>query len=140
MRRKLEQNRLDESNAAVPHRHDKAIKARQCAKIHEIGEALRAAGFVSLDQQATVLGIGRSTAWSLLRASHKNSGLSATIISRMLAHPGLPPQVRTKVVEYVAEKSAGIYGHNERQRRKFSARLSSSFSYWRESQLSSNSR
>ena len=116
------------------------MKARQCAKIHEIGEALRAAGFVSLDQQAKVLGIGRSTAWSLLRAKHKSSGLSATIISRMLVHPVLPPQARAKIVEYVAEKSAGLYGHSERQRRKFSARLSSSLIYLRAPQSSSSAR
>jgi len=109
------------------------MKARQCAKIREIGEALRGAGFVSLDQQAKVLGIGRSTVWCLLRANHKSSGLSAAIVGRMLAQPALPPEVRTKIVEYVAEKSAGCYGHSEPQLRKFSARLAWSFTYWRDS-------
>ena len=95
------------------------MKARQCAKIKEIGAALRAAGYTVLDKQAEVLGLGRSTAWSILPAGHKNSGLSAAVIKRMLAAPELPPAVHQKLLEYVAEKSAGLYGHCPQQRRKF---------------------
>ena len=60
------------------------MKARQTAKIREIGDALRLAGYVGLDAQAAVLGLSRSTAWSILQASHKTSGLTASVINRML--------------------------------------------------------
>jgi hypothetical protein len=50
--------------------------------------------------------------------------VSASIINRMLAVPELPPLVRTKILEYVEEKAAGLYGGSRSQRRKFAARLS----------------
>jgi hypothetical protein len=45
--------------------------------------------------------------------------VSASIINRMLAVPELPPLVRTKILEYVEEKAAGLYGGSRSQRRKF---------------------
>jgi len=42
----------------------------------------------------------------------------------MLAAPGLPPQVRAKVLEYVEEKAEGRYGHSKTVRRRFVMRLS----------------
>ena len=87
------------------------MKARQCAKIKEIGAALQAAGYTVLDEQAEVFGLGRSTTWSVMRGGHKSSGLSAAIIKRMLAAPQLPPSVHQKLMEYVAEKCAGLYFH-----------------------------
>jgi hypothetical protein len=36
----------------------------------------------------------------------------------------LPPLARTKILEYVEEKAAGLYGGSRSQRRKFAARLS----------------
>src|SRR5437899_6522902 len=53
------------------------LKIRQGCKIKELGDALIAAGYVTLGQQAQALGLARSTAWTILRASHKGSGLSA---------------------------------------------------------------
>ena len=44
------------------------VKARQASKIREIGKALITTGFVSLDAQAKVLGLPRSTAWRILSA------------------------------------------------------------------------
>ena len=79
-------------------------KALQCFKIREIGAALTSAGFVTLDQQADALGLCRSTTWAILQAEHKNSGLSATVINRMLAWPQLPGSVRAKLIEYAHEK------------------------------------
>ena len=99
-------------------------KARQLSKIWEIGDALNAAGFVTLDEQANVLGLGRSTTWTILRSNHKSSGLSAAIVNRMLRAPKLPPLVRAKILEYVEAKTAGLYGHNKQQLRRFIARLS----------------
>src|SRR3954447_13224242 len=54
-------------------------KARQSSKIKELRDELVSAGFNTLDRQAGALGLSRSTAWTVLRGHHKNSGLSATI-------------------------------------------------------------
>jgi hypothetical protein len=103
---------------------NREMKARQSAKIREIGEVLCAAGYVTLDKQADALGLARSTAWTVLRAGHKASGLSAAVLERMLAAPELPDVVHEKLLEYVAEKSAGLYGHCANQRRRFLTALS----------------
>src|SRR5262245_3364839 len=100
------------------------LKASQSAKIREVGEAVIADWICSLYQQAKALGLSRSTTWTILKASHKSSGLSAAIINRMLAAPQLPPRVRLKLFEYIQEKSVGHYGDNERRIVKFTARIS----------------
>jgi hypothetical protein len=100
------------------------MKARQSSKIKELAKAVESAGFLTLDEQAKALGLSRSTTWTIRKASHKASGLSASIINRMLAAPELPPLARTKILEYVEEKAAGLYGGSQGQRRKFAARLS----------------
>ena len=89
-----------------PYSFSTEMKARQSSKIRELADAVEAAGFLTLDEQAQVLGVPRSTAWTIRRASHKASGLSA------------------KILEYVEEKAAGLYGGNQRQRRRFTTRLS----------------
>src|ERR671936_866312 len=66
------------------------MKARQSCKIRELADAVKSAGFLTLDEQAKALGLSRSTAWTIRRASHKASGLLASIINRMLAAPELP--------------------------------------------------
>ena len=45
---------------------NRRAKARQAAKLAEIREALIAAGCDTTAKQASVLGVGRSTAWALL--------------------------------------------------------------------------
>jgi len=100
------------------------MKALQVAKIKELATALENAGFCTLDEQAKALGLCRSTAWTVRRANHKASGLSVSIINRMLAAPHLPPLVRSKILEYVEEKVAGVYGGSRTQRRSFAARIS----------------
>jgi hypothetical protein len=100
------------------------MKARQSSKIRELAEAVKFAGFLTLDEQAKALGLSRSTAWTIRKASHKASGLSASIINRMLATLELPPLARTKILEYVEEKAAGLYGDSRGPLRKFAARLS----------------
>src|SRR5262245_8017318 len=100
------------------------MKARQASKIRELGDALVTAGFVSLDQQARVLGLCRSTTWTILKGNHKTSGLSASVINRMLATPQLPPLVRLKILEYIEERAAGLYGHRKTPLRRFAARVS----------------
>ena len=99
------------------------MKARQSAKMREIADALCSAGFLGLDAQADILGIGRSTAWTILSGSHKSTGISPAIIRRMLRAAALPMSVRSKIVEYANEKAAGFYGHNQLQRRRFMAAL-----------------
>jgi hypothetical protein len=98
-------------------------RTRQSAKIRQLGEALVAAGYHRLDEQAKVLGLARSTTWTILKANHKNSGLSAAVINRMLAAPDLPPRVKLTIVEYIEEKSAGLYGDGETRKRRFTARI-----------------
>jgi predicted DNA-binding transcriptional regulator AlpA len=99
-------------------------RARQFSKIEELVEALKAAGFLTLDEQAKALGLSRSTAWTIRKANHKASGLSASIINRMLAAPQLPQGARNTILEYIEEKTAGLYGGSRSQRRNFAARLS----------------
>src|SRR5262245_37152591 len=98
------------------------MKARQSTKLTEIKEALGTAGIHTLDEQARALGLNRITTWTVLRGNHKNSGLSAATIKRILAAPQMPPLVRAKILEYVGEKDAGTYGHSVR--RKFVTSLS----------------
>ena len=100
------------------------MKARQSSKIRELADAVESAGFLTLDEQARALGVPRSTAWTIRWASHKASGLTASIINRMLTAPQLPPLVRSKILEYVEEKAAGFYGGSQNQLRNFVARLS----------------
>ena len=99
------------------------IKATQCSKIRELRQALVKAGHLTLDQQTESLGLGRSTAWAILQGNHKSSGLSAATIKRMLTSQQLPPPARKILLEYVEEKFAGAYGHNQRQLRTFRERL-----------------
>src|SRR5262245_6561887 len=100
------------------------MKARQCAKIREIACGLVTTGFVTLDSQAKLLGLPRSTAWTILQANHKGSGLSAKTIDRLLSVRQLPPAIRATILEYVEEKAAGRYGHSVKVRRKFITALS----------------
>jgi hypothetical protein len=99
------------------------MNSHHSSKIRAIGDALIAAGFVSLDKQATTLGLSRSTTWTILRGNHKTSGLSVAIINRMLNAPRLPPVVRAAILDYVDGKVAGSYGHSKRQLHQFAARV-----------------
>ena len=62
------------------------MKARQSHKIRELAEAIKCARFVTLDEQAKALG-GSEHGLDDWKASHKASGLSASIINLMLAAP-----------------------------------------------------
>jgi predicted DNA-binding transcriptional regulator AlpA len=81
-------------------------------------------GIVALDQQADVLGLSRSTTWTMIRGIHKSSGLSAMTINRMLASGRLPLRVRLKILEYIAEKMSGAYGDRKHCLRAFANRIS----------------
>ena len=101
----------------------RGAKLEQCAKVAELRRALMDAGFDSLREQARALGLGRSTTWAILKAGHKSSGLSASVVRRMLRSPNLPPAARRVIEEYVREKLAGTFGHGREQLKKFRARL-----------------
>src|SRR4051812_26859186 len=96
-------------------------RLRQERKIQEIGEALVTAGLTSLDKQAAALGLVRSTAWFILQAKQKRAGITTATLHRVLQSPHLPQTVRAKVLEYVAEKAAGLYGHKEAHLQDFRA-------------------
>jgi len=100
------------------------LKARQAVKIREIAEALIECNITKLDAQARALGLSRSTTWTIIKASHKSSGLSPLIINRMLASSQLPTPVRGKILEYIKEKTAGLYGDSKARLCKFNAHLS----------------
>ena len=99
-------------------------RTHQRLKIEEISRTLAECGFVALDEQAYVLGLSRSTAWTVLRGMHKTSGLSAMTINRMLASGRLPLRVRLKVLEYIAEKMSGAYGNRKHCLKAFASRIS----------------
>ena len=95
------------------------LKAMQAAKIRELRQELLRVGLMTLDQQAKSLGLGRSTAWAVLKGNHKCSGLSTKVIKRMLASEQLPSSARMVLLDYVANRSAGAYGHNRARLRAF---------------------
>jgi len=97
------------------------MKAQQAAKIGV--EVLASLGYDTLDAQAKVFGLCRSTMWVIRRQNHKSSGLSARVINCMSSSKQLPARVRAKIIEYVAEKAAGLYGHRRAQQRRFVAQL-----------------
>ena len=99
------------------------MKVLQCAKIAELRKILEQAGYRSVSEQAVVLGLSRSTTWALLKANHKASGVSGSIIKRMLRSAALPLAVRQWIDEYVGEKLAGKYGHRRNRLRIFKAQV-----------------
>jgi predicted DNA-binding transcriptional regulator AlpA len=101
-----------------------SARIQQRLKIEEIGTTLAECGFVALDEQAYVLGLSRSTTWIVLRGTYKNSGLSAITINRMLDTGRLPPRVRLKLLEYIAEKMSGAYGDQKHRLKAFASKIS----------------
>jgi len=74
-------------------------------KLRDIGDALVAAGYATLDEQAKALGIKRSTAWYIVNGKNKLDRLSEKTTKRILANPDTPPSVRTIIQQYLAERS-----------------------------------
>ena len=101
-----------------------SVRKQQRLKIEEICRTLAECGFVTLDKQAYVLGLSRSTAWTIIRGIHKSSGLSTTTINSMLASDRLPLRVRVKLWEYIAEKMSGAYGDRKDRLKAFASRIS----------------
>jgi hypothetical protein len=99
------------------------LKTKQTEKLVTIRASLVAIGLTSLSAQAQALGLSRSTAWHILNGRHKSSGLSASIIARILSSPTLPKETRNIVQDYIQQKVAGAYGHDRRRVQSFRKRL-----------------
>jgi hypothetical protein len=77
---------------------------RRIAAIQDIADALLAAGYTSLDEQAKALGIHRATAWTIVKTKHKLGRLNITTTQRILANPDTPQTVRAVIQQYLAER------------------------------------
>jgi len=84
-----------------------SARIQQRLKIEEIGTTLAECGFVALDEQAYVLGLSRSTAWTVIRAMHKNSGLSAMTINR-IGHRPLAAKDTSEALRVCPETSCWV--------------------------------
>ena len=78
----------------------------------EITKALIRSGHTSLDDQARVLGLPRSTAWTVISCRHKLGRLHLSTTMKILANPQLPPEVRAAVEAY----SASLRAHQRQHR------------------------
>ena len=87
-----------------------SARIQQRLKIEEIGRTLAECGFVELPEQAHALGLSRSTAWTIVRGTHKTSGLSAMTINRMLATDHLPHGYVEAFRIYRREDVRGVWG------------------------------
>jgi hypothetical protein len=74
-------------------------------ELSHIAQALVASGYTSLDQQAKVLRLSRSTTWTIVKGKHKIGRLSAKVRARILENHELPPLVRTTLQQYLADRS-----------------------------------
>lgn len=95
-------------------------KERQLQRIRELAASVRHLGAEKISQQAEMLGLGRSLTCQIMNPAYKGSGMSAAVVIRMLKHPHLPRPVRGKLMLYMRERAAGLYGHNLSQIRRFS--------------------
>jgi hypothetical protein len=76
-------------------------------ELERISDAL-ISGFISLVHQAKAVGLGRSTAWTIIKNKHKCGRLSVKTIKRILKNLDTPPRVRVIVEQYRSERFAGI--------------------------------
>ena len=76
---------------------------RRTTQIQEIADALVAAGYISLDEQAKALGLNRSTVWTIVKSKHKLGRLNAKTTQTILANPDTPASVRVVIQQYLAQ-------------------------------------
>ena len=104
----------------VPKPFSKSVQLReQQRRILEISEILSRHGYCTVNQQARILNVPRSTAWTILRPTHKHSGLTVRVLRRILSSRELPPEARQKVLDYLHEKADGRFGSNRNCQRRF---------------------
>ena len=99
-------------------------RKQQRQKIEQIARTLAECGFVALDEQGLRPRFVAQHAWTIIRGTHKTSGLCASTINRMLATGRLPLRVRQKLLEYIAAKMSGAYGDREHRLKAFASRIS----------------
>jgi hypothetical protein len=85
-------------------RYLNSSSVRRTTPVQHIADALVAAGYSSLDDQAKALGVHRSTAWTIVKAKHKLGYLNASTTERMLANPELPPCIHDVLKKYKTER------------------------------------
>jgi hypothetical protein len=90
---------LNEINAAHERRRN---------SIRQIVDALVAAGYQSLDNQAKALGVHRSTAWTIISTRHKVGPLNAKTTTRILTNPETPESIRALVRNYLSSTGTQI--------------------------------
>jgi hypothetical protein len=86
--------------------------------IQNMIEALTSSGYMSLDDQATALGLPRSTVWTIRENKHKVGRLCAKTIERILANPATPPRVLAALQEY-----AGAQGANSQEQKSIGTQI-----------------
>jgi len=59
----------------------------------------------------------------ILNRNHKATGLSSSVINRIMHSPRLPSAARAKLEEYLQERLTGQYGHPPKCLRRFRSRL-----------------
>lgn len=85
-------------------RYLNSSSVRRTIPVQHIADALVAAGYTTLDEQAKALGIHRATAWTIIKKKHKLGRLNPDTTNRMLANRELPPSVRIVIEQYLAER------------------------------------
>lgn len=115
--------RCHDGDGRLPAARLASLRAKQAETFRALRLALIANGIDSINEQARVLCLPRSTAWFVLQSNHKWRGLNAAQVVRMLRSQCLPEDVRRVVLRYVHERAQGTYGHTEVMRRKFVLRL-----------------
>ena len=82
-----------------------SLSQHRTIPVQAIAEALVAEGYTSLDKQAKALGLGRTTAWTIIKKKHKLGRLNAKTTHSILANPDTPASVRAVIQQYVAQTS-----------------------------------
>jgi hypothetical protein len=85
-------------------RYLSSSSVRRTTPVQHIADALVAAGYTSLDEQARALGVHRATAWTIIKKKHKLGRLNPDTTNRMLANRELPPSVRIVIEQFLAER------------------------------------
>jgi len=86
---------------------------RRTMPIQPIVNALIAAGYSSLDNQARALGLNRSTAWTIIKNKHKLGRLNIKTTQRILENPDTPPDVRAVIEQYMSQSLVTLPGPHE---------------------------
>ena len=92
-----------ESAMSTPFFSIKRVSQFRAIPVQAIAEALVAEGYTSLDKQAKALGLGRSTAWTIIKKKHKLGRLNAKTTQSILANPDTPASVRAVIQQYLAQ-------------------------------------